>query len=231
MSDLIGEFLLHPPFVRRIFFCGLLGCFLFCGIFGVSIRIECLEGWKGILLMFGAPHRFHVYLWISILKTFCSYSIDTIWYSWSSFFLLSMCFCMHFYAFIFLSTKVVFSIKKEKNKIKEKKIWMIFLLLFQKELTFQKSLGRHHFVSRKKNFFIIQSQNLSPYDRCWSLCETVEKCSVSISSYLGLLLPLLDKLLTLFVAKIAVHGWWRSLGKTKEEVGFQLLHKKATITR
>lgn len=39
--------------MRRVVFCGFIGCVLYCGIFGVSGITERLEGWRGIQMLFG----------------------------------------------------------------------------------------------------------------------------------------------------------------------------------
>lgn len=52
--DSIGELLLHLPFPeKKGHFLWLVRVCSILGIFGESVTVECLKGWRGILLMFG----------------------------------------------------------------------------------------------------------------------------------------------------------------------------------
>ena len=69
---------------RKTAFCGFLGCLLQLGIFGVKRMIGCLEIVKGPLRGLVLT-RFHVSMWVLIMKTFCNYLLGNILLSWNPF--------------------------------------------------------------------------------------------------------------------------------------------------
>lgn len=121
---MMEEFLLYLPLREKVGFYGLLGFALLCQIFGES-KIVMFRGLEKDPSNIWSSIRFHVSLQGSISKTFCSYSIDSILYNWSPFFLLgSFSWAGFLYVpvlFHFYLSEVVVSIHRRGRAEKKKK--------------------------------------------------------------------------------------------------------------